>query len=543
MTAGSSAAKMTRFLSGTRKQPENSEIAAAIAAVHAYVDAECAEARLPAAPAQASSNWQRAAFLEGTGSPSVRSLGCLTKAFRTTVMTFLALAASVSLQALPAQADDNDGSEPIAIASASASASRPANRAPIVDSDQQENASRVLIKVAVALGKSSIDIDVPDGATIASLKTGATLAAMPPHSRWTIATNSNGALAFSGRASGDVAGINPDKTGDVENVSFLSGRAVPMQNSFVLPPEPNTAVAQAGETGYVVVPSGDDPGAALITCNGRLYRGCIWVRPTASGSTLLNAINVLDVEDYLMSVLPSEMPSQWSAEALKAQAIAARSYAIANLGKHGSDGYDLKATVEDQVYQGICSERVATNDAVSSTTGLVLKHRGKVVSAFFHSTSGGCTELSEHVWGRSLPYLRSVVDFDDNSPNFSWSRTVTNADMNAAFGKDVGRVTSITIRSRAPSGRVKEAVINGTTGSRTLTGGGLRLALKLPSSNFNVSCEQNSYSFAGRGSGHGLGMSQWGAKALADHGYNAAQILAYYYKDVSVEYVAGAPGI
>ncbi|MGH9551600.1 MAG: hypothetical protein ACRD3W_19595, partial [Terriglobales bacterium] len=102
---------------------------------------------------------------------------------------------------------------------------------------------------------------------------------------------------------------------------------------------------------------------------------------------------------------------------------------------------------------------------------------------------------------------------------------------------------SLNVVSRSGSNRVKEASIVGTRGTRTVTGDQLRFLLKLPSSNFNVGCEENLYTFAGRGNGHGLGMSQWGAKALAEQGYNAAQILAYYYKDVSVEYMAGAPGI
>ena len=85
--------------------------------------------------------------------------------------------------------------------------------------------------------------------------------------------------------------------------------------------------------------------------------------------------------------------------------------------------------------------------------------------------------------------------------------------------------------------------VTGSTGTKVVTGDSLRLTLKLPSSNFNVGCEENGYSFAGRGFGHGLGMSQYGAKALAEQGYNPAQIVAYYYKDVSVEYVSAAAGI
>jgi stage II sporulation protein D len=237
------------------------------------------------------------------------------------------------------------------------------------------------------------------------------------------------------------------------------------------------------------------------------------------------------------------MPSSWPLEALKAQAIAARSYAAANIGKHGKDGYDLRATTDDQVYSGVASENENSNLAVGLTTGLVLKQEGKPITAFFHSTSGGATEFSENVWGKSLSYLHSVPDFDDASPHFSWTRKVSVDDIENLVGRDIGQLLSLSVVSRTGSNRVQYLLAQGASGSKLINSETLRRGLKLPSTLFNVGTEPNSYVFAGRGFGHGLGMSQYGAKALAERGCNAAQILSYYYKDVVIDFAAAPPGI
>src|SRR5262249_55299463 len=138
----------------------------------------------------------------------------------------------------------------------------------------------------------------------------------------------------------------------------------------------------------------------VLAYNGKLVRGALSIQPASQGAGV-NVVNYLDLEDYLLSVVPSEMPSGWPIEALKAQAISARSYAVSNLGKHGADGYDLKDNIEDQVYSGVKSEAESANLAVSSTQDLVLKYEGKPICAYFHSASGGGTETSENVWSKS----------------------------------------------------------------------------------------------------------------------------------------------
>jgi stage II sporulation protein D len=396
----------------------------------------------------------------------------------------------------------------------------------------------ILLKVGLVLGIKTVQIDAPDGATVVSLKTSEPVALLPPHSHWTVTSNGAEAIAFAGRSDHDFAKLATDDGGfRVKHVAYQP--TVPMHSAFSLPPQFSAALAN-NASGYVVVPSGANANEQLVACNGRVYRGAIWLRPTHD---TVSAINIVDLEDYLLSVLPSEMPSTWPSGALQAQAIAARSYAVANLGKHGKDGYDLRATTDDQVYNGVASEHQASNDAVAATNGLVIKHDGKPISAFFHSTSGGCTELSENVWSRPLPYLKSVIDYDDNSPHFSWTRKVSCDDFEKAFTKDVGQVLAVIVISRTAANRVKDAMVVGSQNTTLVSGNAIRLALKLPSSNFNIGYEENSYTFAGRGFGHGLGMSQYGARALAEQGYNAAQILAYYYRDVTVDYIAGTPGI
>ncbi|MDZ4832550.1 MAG: SpoIID/LytB domain-containing protein [Candidatus Melainabacteria bacterium] len=287
----------------------------------------------------------------------------------------------------------------------------------------------------------------------------------------------------------------------------------------------------------------------VFTLNGRMYRGALWIRPTVvkdkNGAivTRLTAINVLDLEDYLMSVIPSEMPSSWPREALKAQAIAARSYAIANLGKYGTQGFDVKATVLDQAYRGAVAETSSTNRAVSETKGIVMKHQGKVVPGFFHSSSAGHTDVAEHVWTKEVPYLKSVPDVDHKSKYVLWDRKFAMNQIDSLLGKDVGTVLGLFPVHRSPAGRVKNMLVLGTNGSTFVAGSTIRQLFALPSTNFNVLAYQDSYVFRGQGFGHGLGMSQYGARTLAEHGYNAGQILTYYYKDVTFEQIAETPAL
>ena len=161
-------------------------------------------------------------------------------------------------------------------------------------------------------------------------------------------------------------------------------------------------------TNYLILKPGKD---GFVFTKSRWYRGQLIVFNTGSGVTVAND---LDLENYLLGVVPAEMPSRWNVEAHKAQAIAARSYAIANLGKRTRYGYDLKDTPEDQAYGGASAETPKTNQAVMETRGQVLVYGNKVIPAYYHSSSGGYTINSGAVWVKDLPFVKSVPSFDGN---------------------------------------------------------------------------------------------------------------------------------
>lgn len=409
------------------------------------------------------------------------------------------------------------------------------------------------IKVALAIDTTKVEIAVPDGAVLRDVTTGDTLAEFPSQSRWQLFTRAPSGftqICFAGEPKNHADRVTKLATrSNYSPVAFYS-RSLPNLELKPLPDGesakfwlPMQSANQPDRT-YVLVPTAAD---GTLAVSGRVYRGALLLRPRAkSKNNGMDLINELELEDYLLSVVPSEMPSSWPIEALKAQAITARSYALANAGKHASEGFDVKSTVDDQAYTGVSAENPRSNLAVHETRGLVLTHEGKVISAFFHSASGGHTELSENVWYKPLPYLRAVADYDDESPHFAWTRTTAVDAAEAALakaGKPIGALLSVTPVARGLSPRVRWLLISGTDGSAFISGEEARRIFGLPSASFNVGTLQDAYVFAGRGYGHGLGMSQWGAKRLAESGYTAEEILSYYFKDVTVNqiYQAGLP--
>ena len=148
----------------------------------------------------------------------------------------------------------------------------------------------------------------------------------------------------------------------------------------------------------------------FVSVKRKWYRGNFKVINDHGGLTVMND---LPLELYIRGVVPSEMPSSWEHEAHKAQAIAARSYALANMGKRAKYGYDLKDTPEDQAYGGASAETNQTNDAVTETEGIVLVYQGKIVPAYYSASAGGKTTTASQVWMHDLPFLKSVPSFDD----------------------------------------------------------------------------------------------------------------------------------
>lgn len=278
-----------------------------------------------------------------------------------------------------------------------------------------------------------------------------------------------------------------------------------------------------------------------VSIGDKWYRGRTRVVAVAGG---LTAVNYVDLEHYLYSVVGSEMPASWPLEALKAQAVAARTYALYKREHNGNTVFDVGDTVTWQAYEGLAKEANTTQIAVNSTLGQVLTYNGRIIESVFHSSSGGYTENVEDIWSSPRPYLRAVQDFDQvaENPVFEWREEVTAEDLQQHI-TGVGRILRITPVERTPRGRVESVRVEGDRGSRIVSGSELRRALRLKSTLFSVTPEMgrlastgNSASipvrfvFDGRGFGHGVGMSQWGAYGLARQNRSYQQILGHYFR-------------
>lgn len=283
-------------------------------------------------------------------------------------------------------------------------------------------------------------------------------------------------------------------------------------------------------------------GAGELALDGRRYRGALELRHKGGG---LTAVNIVPVDDYLRSVVPEEMPVDWPAEAIKAQSVAARSFALASRGRHASEGYDLCTTTHCQLYTGTAAEKSASNAAIKATRGEVLTYGGKPIEALFHTDSGGMTENSEDVWGSHVPYLRAAKDTP--AKTMPWTKTISRADLErklAAKGHDIGKVRSIALsplaigrsaKDRTASCRVKTMTVKGTKGTVTLSGTTWRSLLGLKSTLFDAKLTKDAVTFTGYGSGHGLGISQWGAERMAAKGASYAEILHHYYTGTTLQ--------
>lgn len=334
------------------------------------------------------------------------------------------------------------------------------------------------------------------------------------------------------------AGKGMARTDAGKSVSLAAGQSydVRWQNGAFL-------VGREKLRGEVLIIRPSDKSDEGLALDGRRYRGALELRHRGAG---LTAVNIVPVDDYLLSVVPEEMPTDWPAEALKAQSVAARSFALKSRGRHAAEGYDLCTTTHCQLYKGIASEKTASTAAVRATRGEVLTYGGQPIEALFHTDSGGLTESSEDVWGSHVPYLRAVRDTPLGT--MPWSKTVSTANLEqklAAKGYAIGRLRAIELsplaigraaKDRTASGRVKAMTVTGTKGSVTLSGTAWRSLLGLKSTLFDAKLTKDSVTFTGFGAGHGLGISQWGAERLAETGKSYADILHHYYTGVTLQH-------
>lgn len=265
-----------------------------------------------------------------------------------------------------------------------------------------------------------------------------------------------------------------------------------------------------------------------IWIGDRWYRGSVRVVP--DGKQLL-AINYVNLEQYLYSVLGAEMSPTFPAEALKAQAVAARTYALYRSQSAQKKLFDVDSTQASQVYRGLSSEANTTQAAVNATLGQVMTYQGKPILAAFHAASGGHTENVEDIWSSPYPYLRGVPDFDLGTPGYEWSKVVTSSDLSKSL--KVNNVKRVEIDRTTAFGSVLSLKVSGDT-DQSLLGKNVRTALKLRSLRFTVTPTPEGFMFKGLGYGHGVGMSQWGAYSLAQRGRKYTSILTHYYQGVEL---------
>ncbi len=299
----------------------------------------------------------------------------------------------------------------------------------------------------------------------------------------------------------------------------------------------------------------------LFIVQGHKFRGSMIVRKG------LQLINRLELEDYLKSVVSSEMPSRWPLEALKAQAVCARTYTLNTLQHKDT----LQPGVADQMYLGYDREDDKGRKAVAETNGEVMVDKlGNYVDAYYSSSAGNYTASVSDTWGLSpRPYLLPVNDYAQGSSYQSWTREFIASDLQSKLvDLRLAEIQSITVFQRSIEGRATKVQVSGlalkpeheeeanskpqwrqdTNGdifdainpqpkskiterlaTRYLTGEELRHKLGLPSTNFQLSQQSDKYSFRGTGFGHGIGMTQYGAKNMAEDGASYRKILEHYY--------------
>ncbi|NCO76286.1 MAG: SpoIID/LytB domain-containing protein [Cyanobacteria bacterium] len=295
-------------------------------------------------------------------------------------------------------------------------------------------------------------------------------------------------------------------------------------NSFVAKPSGGkVSLAGWNSNSIWLEPSGD----GVVWVGDRWYRGRVLLTRQGSGIT---AVNYVDMEDYLYSVVGAEAVPSWPQEALKAQAVAARTYALYKRNTSRNSVFDLDTTTATQVYKGLGSEYTTTHQAVQATNGQIMTYNNQPILAVFHSSSGGHTENVEDIWTSPLPYLRGVVDYDQTSPVFQWNKSVSLSSISRVVG-GVGNIRELRAQKTTPQGRIITMQIVGDRSTKTVAGSDLRSALDLRSTLFRVSPSGNTLQVSGRGFGHGLGLSQWGTYYLAKNNVDYRQILGHYYQN------------
>lgn len=346
-----------------------------------------------------------------------------------------------------------------------------------------------------------------------------------------------------------------------------------------------------GSSGVFRIRPGQSNNPAVLTINNNMYRGELEVR-RFSGSDM-TVINVVDLEHYLYGVVPAEIEASSNPEAIKAQAVAARTYAVNNMGSHKSLDFDVSPTTYNQVYKGYKVETAASNKAVDDTAGKLVLYNQKPAEVYYFSSSGGMTEDVTNVWSADLPYLKSVEDKYESGKSwkYNWTVEYTAEKIKSVMlerNYNLGDILSVRITQTSKAGRATQLVITGTKGSKIYEKGSCRSVFSdfysqwyTISTDADVSIKRYDgtntttqlgekkivtssgirnvlsvgknvavvgagsikktypavpvkYTFTGKGNGHAIGMSQEGAKGMAKAGYNYVQILQHYFTGTTV---------
>lgn len=285
------------------------------------------------------------------------------------------------------------------------------------------------------------------------------------------------------------------------------------------------------------IPDADERIGMLDSIKGELligytrYKGNIEVW---RGTKSIYLISEMPIEEYIEGVVMSELSEDWETEAIKAQAVIARTYALYQKSINSNRKFHLTSSVQHQLFSGNNSD-IRVSSIVKSTEAEVLTFNGQIIEAFYHSTCGGKTESSEEVFGRKHPYLKSVKSGCNLSPYQSWSRKIPFSEIGNALG--IKDIRDIKIKSFTSSGRVKELAII-TDSNETIPATEFRKKLgwkRIPSTDFTLKVDSDSVILEGRGYGHGVGLCQWGSREMARKGRTYKEILSYYYPGTTIE--------
>jgi stage II sporulation protein D len=392
-----------------------------------------------------------------------------------------------------------------------------------------------------------------------------------------------------------VDSVNKDYIMDIQETNII---ATLNNDSIYLMDSRDNIIIDLPKDGSILIKS-NTFNDSIITVEKDRYRD--YIKLISRNNEIL-VINHVQLENYLYGVVPAEMPASFHIEALKAQAVAARSFTLSNLNKHIGEGFNLCDTTHCQVYSGVEYERPVTNSAVDVTKGILAYYKGKVIEAIYHSTSSGFTEDSVNVWGGDVPYLKPVEDsFSSESPYSNWKFSIGLNELNnnlKSSGVNIGDFQGVEVIDATSTGKVDKVKITGTIGEKIISGtefrniigaGNFKSAWFTINGGNNVGNKKvyvidgsmngvknvdinNVYTLddknqktvtrgrvnraiskdriedmgrgqttstteliiEGKGFGHGVGMSQFGAKKMAELGYTFEEILKYYYTGIDI---------